>query len=194
MLFRSTDQSNVIRTCNLYVLGDELYADFWYESVESTRTIFEMYHYNKEADRFEYVADLKSVTHGGLYGLAGLPLWEKAALGERMFLTTGYLYFTTDFAEYTQVEMPNEAVVYDMVTYEDGRLYVLTAYAQEAGYRITVYSISDTNPTALRTEASFDYKQMPNSFAMDGDNFYISTGYWYDSGSADNGMILQVQR
>ena len=191
---RPTDQSNVIRTCNLYVLEGELYADFWYESEESYRTIFEMYHYNKETDYFEYVADLKSVTHGGLYGVAGLPLWEKAVLGQRMFLTTGYLYFTTDFMEYTQVEMPNAAVVYDMVTYEDGRLYLLTSYPQGDAYRIAVYSLSETNPTALRTEVTFDYKQMPTSFAMDEDNFYIGTGNWYDNGSADNGMILQVQR
>lgn len=189
-----TDKSDVVRSCNLYVLGDALYADFWYETSESVSAVFEMYRYNEEADCFEFVADLKETTHGGLYGLAGLPLWEKAALGDRMFLTTGYLYYTTDFAEYTQVEMPHNAVVYDMVRHTDGRLYVLTAYEKDGGYQLTVYSIGESNPTALRTETAFFYQQMPTALAMDEDRFFIATGDWYRSGAEDNGRILQVAR
>lgn len=193
-VLRPTDKSDVIRSCNLYVLGKQLYADFWYESSESIRTAFEMYRYNVERDCFEFVADLKSATHGGMYGLAGLPLWEKAALGDRMFLTTGYLYYTTDFAEYTQVEMPHNAVVYDMVLHTDGRLYAVTAYEKDGGYQLTVYSIGESNPTALRTETTFFYPQMPTALAMDEDHFFIATGDWYRSGAEDNGMILQVAR
>lgn len=190
----ATDKSDVIRSCNLYVLGDTLCADFWYESEESYRTIFEMYRYNVEKDCFEYVADLKSSTHGGLYGASGLPLWSKAAVGDTMFLTTGYLYATTDFEQYTEVAMPDNAIVYDMIAHEDGRLYLLTSLAQDDGYRIAVYSTTEADPTDLRTEASFFYKQLPTAFAMDEDNFFIGTGNWYGTGAENNGMILQVKR
>ena len=191
---RPTDQSDVIRSCNLYVLGDTLYADFWYESEDSSRTVFEMYRYNEAEDRFDYVADLKDAIHGGQYGVAGLPLWGKAALGEWMFLTTGYLYYTTDFIEYTELELPNGTAVYDMVMGEDGRLYLLASYVKDDGYQITVYSIGESNPTALRTETAFFYSQMPTAFAVADDCFFIGTGDWYGIGAEDNGMILQVER
>ena len=189
-----TGKSDVVRSCNLYVLGDILCADFWYASEESERTIFEMYRYNEELDGFEYVADLKTSTHGGLYGEAGLPIFEKAALGDRMFLTTGYLYWTTDFVTYNEVSIPNNAIVYDMIAYENGRMYLLTADEIAGGYEIAIYSMSESNPTALRTEATFFYEQMPTAFAMDEDNFFIGTGDWNNKKNQDNGMILQIER
>lgn len=189
----NTDNSDVVRASNLYVLGDHLYTDFWYEDETGSRSIFEMYRYNVEEDRFDYIADLKSNTHGGLYSSSGLPLWEKAALGNTMFLTTGYLYYTTDFETYKQLEMPNEAIVYDMVTFEN-RLYILAAHQVDGEYRVTVYSTTATNPTGLRTEATYTYSLMPTAFAVDADNFFIGMGNWYDTGSAGNGTILQVQR
>ena len=188
-----TTNSEVIRCSNLYVLGEELYADFWYEDEQLNRSIFEMYHYNHNEDRFDYIADLKTNTHGGLYSSAGLPLWEKVALGDKMFLTTGYLYYTMDFEQYYPVEMPNNAIVYDMANY-DGRLYILSAYEKSGKYQVMVYSTTATNPSNLRTEAMFTYSLMPSSFAVDADNFFIGMGNWYNTGSAGNGTILQVAR
>lgn len=188
-----TGNSNVVRSANLYVLGDQLYADFWYEDETASSTVFEMYHYNSEEDRFDYVANLKENTHGGLYSTAGLPLWEKVAVNNKMFLTTGYLYYTTDFEQYTQVTMPNDAVVYDMAVF-GGRLYLLTAYQSGNKYQVTVYSTTAANPTDLRTEANFTYSLMPTAFAVNADNFFIGMGNWYKTGSAGNGTILQLKR
>ena len=188
-----TGNSNVVRSSNLYVLGDNLYADFWYEDESVTRAIFEMYRYNKEADRFEYVADLKTSTHGGQYSPAYLPLWEKESLNDKMFLTTGYLFYTKDFETYTQVEIPNNAMVYDMVRYS-GRLYLLTSYEKDGKQQVTVYSTTSANPANLRTEISYTYNLAPTSFAMDADNFFIGMGNWYGTGSAGNGTILQIER
>lgn len=188
-----TSNSEVVRCSNLYVLGNDLYADFWYEDEISGRAVFEMYHYNIDEDRFDYIADLKTNTHGGLYSSAGLPLWEKAALGNTMFLTTGYLYYTTDFKTYTQLEMPNEAIVYDMMTF-GSRLYILAAHQVGEEYRVTVYSTTAMNPASLRTEATYTYSLMPTAFVMDDNNFFIGMGNWYDRGSAGNGTILQIKR
>ena len=188
-----TDNSEVIRCSNFYVLGDDLYADFWYEDENVSRSIFEMYRYNKVEDRFDYVADLKASTHGGFYSPAYLPLWEKEALNDKMFLTTGYLFYTTDFETYTQVEVPNDAMVYDMVRYS-GRLYLLTSYEKDGKQQVTVYSTTSANPTNLRTEVSYVYDLAPTSFAMDADYFFIGMGNWYDTGSEDNGTILQIER
>lgn len=188
-----TGNSEVVRCSNLYVLGDELYADFWYEDETVSRSTFEMYHYNKAEDRFDYVADLKTSTHGGKYSPAYLPLWEKEALNDKMFLTTGYLFYTTDFEQYTQVTIPNNATVYDMVKFS-GRLYLLTAYEKDGKQQVTVYSTTSANPSNLRTEASYTYDLMPTSFAVDADNFFIGMGNWYDTGSAGNGTILQIER
>lgn len=188
-----TESESVVRSMNLYVLNGELYADFWYQSYTLTRSAFEMYRYNPEEDILEFVADMKQATHGGLYGVATLPLWEKAALGDKMFLTTGYLYYTTDMEQYSQLSLPNNAVAYDMMVYND-RLYILSAYASGSGYQINVYSVTADNPTGLRTEASFQYSQMPISMTMDDDSFFIGTGNWYESGAADNGTILQLAR
>ncbi|MBR3778570.1 MAG: dockerin type I repeat-containing protein [Clostridia bacterium] len=189
----ATDNSNVIRSMNLYVLGGNLYADFWYEDEDSYRSTFEMYRYNEREDRFEFTADLKTATHGGLYSSAGLPLWEKESLGGRMFLTTGYLYYTTDFVKYTPLEMPYGAVVYDMMAY-GGRLYLLTAYEKSGAYQVTVYSVNAANPTALRTEATYTHSLMPTAFAVNADHFFIGMGNWYGVGSVGNGTILQVKR
>lgn len=189
----ATDGSDVIRSMNLYVLGDQLYADFWYEDESSYRSTFEMYHYNKQADRFEFTADMKTAIHGGLYGTAGLPLWEKVAAGGRMFLTTGYLYYTTDFVNFTEVSIPHNAVVYDVAEY-GGRLYVLTAYEKDGAHQVAVYSANPANPSVLRTEVSYTYSLMPTAFALDADNIFIGMGNWYGTGSAGNGTILQWKR
>lgn len=188
-----TNNSEVVRSCNLYVLGDNLYADFWYEDQAQTRATFEMYHYNVAEDRFDYVADLKTAIHGGKYSPAYLPLWEKEAVGDKMFLTTGYLYYTTDFVTYAPVAIPNEAVVYDMVE-DNGRLYLLTAYEADGKYQVKVYSTTAANPNTLRGEASYTYDLLPTSFAVDADNFFIGMGNWYETGSKGNGTILRIKR
>ena len=190
----NTANSAVVRSSNLYVLGDELYADFWYEDEAQSRAIFEMYQYNVDEDRFDYVADLKTAIHGGLFSPGTPPVWAKEAVGNKMFLTSGYLYYTTNFKKYTQIDIPNKALVCDMMEY-DGRLYVLTSYEVEAGKnKVNVYSLSADQPSTLRTEVSFDYALMATSFTMDGDNFFIGMGNWYGSGSAGNGEILQFAR
>ena len=188
-----TSRSAVVRSSNLYVLNDELYADFWYEDETQSSAVFEMYHYNVEEDRFEYIADLKASTHGGKYSPAYLPLWEKQAVNDKMFLTTGYLFYTSNFKNYTQVDMPNDAIVYDMEAF-GGRLYLLTAYETDGQYRVTVYSTTAADPTDLRTEASYTYALMPTSFAVNAGNFFIGMGNWYGTGSTGNGTILQVKR
>ena len=188
-----TSNSEVVRSSNLYVLGDDLYADFWYEDENASRAIFEMYRYNHEEDRFYYVADLKTATHGGKYSPAYLPLWEKESLNDKMFLTTGYLFYTTDFETYTQVTIPNDATVYDMMRFR-GRMYLLTAYEKDGEQQVTVYSTTAANPSNLRVEASFTYHLMPTSFAVDADNFFIGMGNWHDTGSAGNGTILHIER
>ena len=183
----------VVRSANLYVLGDEMYADLWYQETESARAAFEVYRYNVDEDRFDYVADLKENTHGGLYSSAGLPLWEKVAMDDKMFLTTGYLYYTTDFEQYTHVSMPNDAIVYDMAMF-DGRLYILSAYEADGAYQVTVHSTTAANPADLRVEATYTYELAPTAFAVDEDNFFIGMGNWYNTGSNGNGTILQVKR
>lgn len=189
----ATDNSEVIRSSNLYVLGDELYADFWYQDESLYRATFEMYHYNKAEERFEYIADLKTATHGGMYSPATPPLWAKEAVEDKMFLTTGYLYYTTDFVTYTQVEMPHTAVVYDMMEY-DGRLYILASHQNGKQYQTNVYSIDPADPTALRTEATINYRLAATSFAVDANSFFIGMGDWYETGAQGNGTILQVKR
>ena len=186
-------EGSVARSCNLYVLEDQLYADFWYATNESSSAAFEMYHYNADEDCFEYIANLKTSTHGGMYSSAGLPLWEKVAVNDKMFLTTGYLYYTTDFKTYTHVTMPNDAVVYDMQTF-GGRLYLLTAYKSGTSYQTIVYSTTAADPTDLRTEASFTYALHPTAFAVNAGNFFIGMGYWKESGANGNGTIMQVKR
>lgn len=188
-----TEEESVVRSMNLYVLNGNIYADFWYQSSTLNRSAFEMYRYNPEEDILEYVADMKQATHGGLYSAAGLPLWEKESLGDKMFLTTGYLYYTSDMEQYNPLTLPNDAVAYDMVAF-DGRMYILAAHPLSSGYQINVYSTTADNPNRLRTEASFQYNQMPTAMTMDEDNFFIGTGNWYDKGSSNNGMILQVER
>lgn len=186
-------EESVARCCNLYVLGDQLYADFWYTTDENTSSAFEMYHYNIDKDCFEYIANLKTSTHGGMYSSAGLPLWEKVAVNDTMFLTTGYLYCTTDFKKYTEVKMPNEAIVYDMQVF-GGRLYLLTACPSGSSYQVNVYSTTAADPSDLRTEASFIYAMPPTAFVLNESNIFIGMGYWKELGAAGNGTILQVKR
>lgn len=188
-----TEAGGVVRSMNIYVLDDALYADFWYRSPTSTSAAFEMYRYNAEEDILEFVADMKQNTHGGKYSAAGLPLWEKESIGDKMFLTTGYLYYTTDFETYTQVTLPNDAVAYDMMRV-GGRMYILAAHEVDGQYEVAIYSTTAANPGKLRTEVTFTHHLMPNSFAVDAENFFIGMGIWVDKGHKDNGTILQIKR
>ncbi len=188
-----TSHSEVVRCSNLYVLGNNLYADFWYEDEAANRSTFEMYRYNDKEDRFDFVADLKTSTHGGQYSPAYLPLWEKEALNDKMFLTTGYLFYTSDFKKYTQVNLPNDATTYDLAVY-NGRMYMLTAYEDGGVYKVTIYSTTSAAPANMRTEATFTYSLPPTSFAVDADNFFVGMGNWHGKGSDNNGVILQIER
>lgn len=187
------DPNSVVRSMNLYVLDGTLYADYWCTKSETQPAAFEMYRYDPETETMVFVVDMKTQTHGGKFSSAGLPLWEKEALGDKMFLTTGYLYYTTDMQNYTQIDLPGDATAFDMMAY-NGRMYILSSYKSGTGYRIQVHSVSSAKPTTLREEVSFTYKQMPTAMTMDGDNFFIAIGNWYDTGAAENGTILQFKR
>lgn len=188
-----TEKGSVVRSMNIYVLGDTLYADFWYKNSTMESARIEIYRYDADKDILEFVVDVKKVTHGGLYSPLNHPVWEKKALGDKMFITTGYLYYTTDMTSFNQINLPNEAVAYDMVVH-DGRMYILSAYETGDQYQIMVHSVSEKAPTTLKTEVSFKYDQMPTAMTMDENNFFIGTGYWYEKGASNNGIILQVKR
>ena len=122
--------------------------------------------------------------------------WADAVVDDTLFLTTGWLYKTTDMVEYTQVSLPNYAVTYDIYTYDDV-MYLLTASREvvdtETGnmvYHVTVYSAATANLDDFQVEYTVDSEVQPISLAVSDDGCFISYGNWYSQTDERNGTVI----
>lgn len=190
-----TSEGELIRTYNLWVLNDTLYADFHYVNMAENKKIVEVYRY--ENGQFIWCVGLGKKLNMASMGsqCLGTP-WADAVIDDTLFVTTGHLYMTTDMVEFTEVSLPNNKQTYDLYTY-DGKIYLLTASCEvlnsdgAMNYYITVYSTTSANPNEFKEELSFANGALPpTSLAVSDDGFFIAFGNWYSSTEEQNGSLI----
>ena len=157
-----TNDGECIRTYNLWVFNDTLYADFYYENIAENKNYLEVYRY--ENGNFVWCSGLGRKLN--LIGIGSQNLskpWADAVIGDTLLITVGRLYMTTDMVIFTEIPLPNNAWVYDIYTYND-TVYFLTASQGEDGiYSVTVYSTTTTNSEDFQVEYMLDSGVQPTA-------------------------------
>ncbi|MBQ7089085.1 MAG: hypothetical protein IJN04_05540 [Clostridia bacterium] len=189
-----TNDGECIRTYNLWVLNDVLYADFYYENMTENKNFLEVYRY--EDGKFIWCVGLgKKLNFNGI-GSSNLPKpWADAVVDDTLFITTGRLYMTTNMVDFTEISFPNDRWIYDLYMY-DGKMYLLTASSKvlnsdgAMNYYITVYSAASANPYEFKEEFSFNDGLQPTSLAVSDDGYFISFGDWNSTTNEQNGQVM----
>lgn len=184
-----TTEGEMIRTYNLWVVNDTLYADFYYDNAVENKRIQEVYRY--ENGTFVWCSGLgKKLNMVGIGSVNLSKPWADAVVDDTLFITVGRLYKTTDMVMFTEIPLPNNAWVYDIYTY-NGTMYLLTAYQEEDGaYSVTVYSSATANPDDFQVEYTLDSEVQPISLAVSDDGYFISFGDWNSTTNEQNGQVM----
>ena len=190
-----TNDGERIRTYNLWVVNDTLYADFVYENMVENKRIQEVYRY--EDGKFIFCTGLgKKLDLTGIFSVNLSKPWSDAVIDETLFFTVGRLYKTTDMVMFAEILLPNEGWVYDIYTYED-TMYLLTASMErtasqgaDEAYSVTVYSTSTANLDDLKAEYTLDGTAQPTSLAVSDGGYFISFGNWNSMVDEQNGTVI----
>lgn len=184
-----TSEGECIRTYNLWVVNDTLYADFYYDNTVTNKRIQEVYRY--ENGKFIWCCGLGKKLNFTNIGSVNLSKpWADAVVDDTLFITVGRLYKTTDMVMFTEIPLPNNAWVYDIYTYND-TMYLLAAYQKEDGtYSVTVYSSATANFDDFKVEYTLDSEVQPTSFAVSDDGYFVSFGDWNSMINEQNGTVI----
>lgn len=184
-----TNDGERIRTYNLWVVNDTLYADFVYENMVENKRIQEVYRY--EDGKFIFCSGLgKKLDLTGIFSVNLSKPWSDAVIDDTLFFTVGRLYKTTDMVMFAEIPLPNEGWVYDIYTYED-TMYLLTAsQGADEAYSVTVYSTSTANLDDLKAEYTLDGTAQPTSLAVSDGGYFISFGNWNSMVDEQNGTVI----
>lgn len=179
-----TSGSQCVRAPDLFLFSDTLYATFFYGDTELT---YDLYRYENGVFVFDNHWNQK--IHQVKYN--NCIISGKAEYKGKMFFTTGYLYVTTDMANFTRVTFPERPYVYDLTVCND-KLYALCGLPLENGtYCVSVWMHDGAEATDFAELFNFTYAVQPQSIAADSESFYIGMGN-YKAKHEKNGMILRV--
>ncbi len=180
-----TSDSQKVRVYDLFLFKNTLYAAFMYGDSEIT---YDLYKY--EDGVFEYDNQWYGKIHQIKFTnniIAG-----KAAFGDNMFFTTGYLYATEDMRNFTRITFPDSQTVYDICK-DEKYLYALCGSEQDEGkYKISVYRNDGKSTTNFHKLFNFVYEVPPLSISCQDESFFIGMGNT-NSTHDKNGMILFIE-
>lgn len=186
-----TTGGECIRVHNFFFLKNELYAQYWFENTEENKLISEIYKYNN--GKFEFYNDLIGELNTGESCKNLPPIFAKEVINDTVFLTTGFLYTTTDMKDFSMVSTPSYARTYDIYKY-DSKLYFVTASETEDNrYKIIIYSTKG-EANDFKTEKCLESSMHPTSLAVNENYYFIALGDWWNDGDENNGKIIQVVR
>jgi hypothetical protein len=104
-----------------------------------------------------------------------------------MYLAGGRFYSTSDFKNFTKIQIPGTSYVSDLIV-KDDVLYVLGfSYNDNGGVDIIVNKC--TGNDEFTEIIRFEYPHMAVSFEYDGSNFYFGIGLRLSTHSK-RGMVL----
>ncbi|MBQ2746479.1 MAG: hypothetical protein IJF35_02035 [Clostridia bacterium] len=160
------------RVYNFFILKNELYCYFrnYSESADIINKYGKGGIYKFDGSAFQYYDTFFGKISGENISYATIPAAE--TVGDTLYFTTGKFYKTEDLRTYTEIKMPDESIVTDLLQ-ENGELYVLSRKQQEDGnFKTTIWRYGET-PTALYT---IDFELGGQSFAKNGTTFYVGMG------------------
>ena len=170
------DFSNVFRkrTYDLFTFNNEVYAVLTREIESASDYYFDLFKY--EGSKFVYYADWEIYTGSG-YGVTTVTRnWinSEASYDGKMYLAAGKFYSTSDFKNFTKIQIPGTSFVTDLLV-KDDVLYVLGfSYNDNGVVDITVNKC--TGNDEFTEIIRFEYPLMAVSFEYDGSNFYFGIG------------------
>ena len=179
-----TSGSQCVRVCDLFLLNDTIYAAFYYGDTELT---YDLYRYENGVFVFDnhWIQKINQVKYNNCI-ISG-----KVTYKDTVFFTTGYLYATTDMANFTRITFPSSPNVFDVIVSND-KLYALCGQLLEDGsHRVSVWTYNGGEATNFTELFNFTYEVQPQSIACDGDIFYIGMGN-YKQNHEKNGMVVRV--
>lgn len=185
----STSDNEYTRTYNFFIFKNTLYATLYYKTPSTKKGVIELYRYENGIFTFDNAWG-KKLTFVGCKYLA--PIRAKTVINDTLFISTGYLHYTTNMNEFKIIELPNNAQTYDLYVH-DNVLYILAAFQTDGGYRTTIYSTTSENVDDFKCEIKFDYPVPPTSFALNDDSFFIAMGDC-NTESEQNGTVIQIER
>ena len=178
----STVGYTYIRTYDLFVLDGTLYATLTLDDY------YEAYRYDESLGAFVYMMDLKDGIDYFRFKIN--PIVEKVTFDGKIYVSTGYLYETDDFASLSRISLPKGEAVADLYV-SDGTLYMVTSASAGNGvFQNKVYA-KRSGDDAFHVVFDFLYDTAAISMVVSGDDFYIGMGY-RGTESAKNGMLLHV--
>jgi hypothetical protein len=175
-----------IRAYELYTCGGSLFA-YVVAYTQSGWPKIETYRFEK--DKFVYVADAPEFDMGA--NNTYRQFTGDGEFGGATYLVQNYLYRTTDGANFTQVTMPHNEFVADMLI-RDGTMRVLTYKRRSTGkkeYEIVIYDMKNGTPTE---EYRFENELPPIALEYDGTYFYVALGRASGEDSR-NGTVLRLK-
>lgn len=98
------------------------------------------------------------------------PISSKVFYRNACYIAAGYLTRTTDFLSAEQLVLPNNEIAVDLLV-QDDQLFVLSAISTDSGYSVRIYAY--VYNSFFYPVSSFDSENVPVSFAMSGNNFYV---------------------
>ena len=179
-----TSGSGRVRTYDLFVFDNSLYATFMYGDTDIT---YDLYRYENGSLVYD------NTWYQKIYQIkfANSIISAKAEFDGRMFFTTGHLYATDDMANFTRVIFPHAETVYDICVY-DQKLYALCGEKTADGrYTVSVWENRGGEVSDFRLLFDFKYDVPPLSFACHSGGFFIGLGDFH-AVHPKNGMILSV--
>ena len=180
-----TSESALVRVYDLFILNDSLYAAFRYGETEITYDLYKFQNgvFVFDNQWYQKIHQIRYTSNiiGG-----------KAEFKGQLFFTTGYLYATSDMANFTRVVLPNNETVYDLYA-ENDCLYALCGAPQEnGGFEISIWANHTGEPTRFTELFRFAYDIPPISMVYRDGDIYIGMGDFQTSHDK-NGMILHIQ-
>ncbi len=174
----------LVRTYELIVLKEELYAVLYLQNQDESRTV-EVYKYENE--KLNYISDFTSLSLSNR--VSDNLFSEKKEFSDGVLFVTDYLYYTQDMLTYSKIQLPKDEFVSDLLI-DDEEVYILSYKKTGAEYETVIYRLNQSG--IIKKIKSFNYPVMPISFDKYENNLFIGMG---DKNNVHdkNGMILSVK-
>ena len=188
----STFGNEMTRVYDLFILNGELYANLYLST--NTNKEFSIYRY--ETDSFVYYSSLSNKINLEKRTLPfQYPIGTKCTFDNKVFLTTGKLFYSEDLVSFHEISLPEFTAVWDIYQDEEN-LYILTSVPSGNEYKISIYTSSLTDSLNFNEILSFQYSLPCRSFILYQDTFYLGTDSTYvsiDNNNQDKiGTILKI--
>ena len=185
----NTGEHALIRVYDFFLCNGNLYAAL---SLEDGEKAYWLYRYDPDQNAFFFEKDLLNPFDRFSYkhGKVG----EKVNFDGKLFLTTGYLYQTTDMQSFAKISFGDGVVVTDLAL-ENNTLYALCSYKKKDGsemFATAVYALKVGEGQQFTKLFEFDYDVPAMSMVVTGNDFYIGMGNG-KTANPKNGMLLLIR-